>query len=220
MDYEAWKYLHIMMLTFWLGTDMGVMLVTKKSTDQSLSPEVRYRLLEMALIIELLPRIMWTLAFLLGMHFARNVGLVEVSDDVMELVSVVTAAFFITNVGSAFLIGKPLGNILSRINNIFIPILGVVLIVLGIWSYLGDGLFLASWLSAKIAIFGVIFLTTYGILWAFEPTVPFYLKLLEEGSTPEIEAGIKKGVGKTLFFVYFTYILIAFVAFVGVFKIF
>ena len=38
-EYEIWKFLHICMFVFWLGTDMGVMLCSKKSTD----PNIRSR---------------------------------------------------------------------------------------------------------------------------------------------------------------------------------
>ena len=35
-EYEIWKFLHICMFVFWLGTDVGVMLCSKKSTDPNL----------------------------------------------------------------------------------------------------------------------------------------------------------------------------------------
>ena len=54
-EYEIWKFLHICMFVFWLGTDVGVMLCSKKSVDPALSIEARFQMLEMALKIELLP---------------------------------------------------------------------------------------------------------------------------------------------------------------------
>ena len=38
-EYEIWKFLHICMFVFWLGTDVGVMLCSKKSVDPALSIE-------------------------------------------------------------------------------------------------------------------------------------------------------------------------------------
>lgn len=216
--YSVWKYVHIMMLTFWLGTDMGVLMTTKKSADPSLDPVTRFKMVEMALLIELLPRFMWTFAFAFGMHLSRAAGYVDVSDTTMIVVWVITAIVFITNVGSAFLIGKPLGEKLLKLNNYVIPAFGAGIFIVGAMSYFGDGPFTESWLGLKLMIFGIINISAISILWVFEPAFVFYLRLLEEGSTPEIEAGIKKGISKTLISVYTTYILIALVAFMGVFK--
>ena len=220
MSYEFWKFAHICMLTFWLGTDMGVMLTTKKSADPSLAPETRFKMVEMALIIELLPRVMWTLAFALGVHLSRNTGYLDISDTTLALVWALTGVMFITNVGSGFLIGQPMGEKLTRINKVVMPLFGICVFLLGAWSYFGNGPFDASWLAAKIMLFGLINITAILILVVFEPVFPHYMALLEQGSTPETEAAIKAGVAKTLIPVYITYILIAAVAFIGVFKIF
>ena len=62
----TWNYLHILMFVFWVGTDMGVFLSCKKSTDPKLSIDARFLLLHMALRIELLPRTMWKAALPFG----------------------------------------------------------------------------------------------------------------------------------------------------------
>ena len=57
--YVVWKYAHILMFVFWVGTDMGVFLAARRSTDPKLSFVSRVTLLHMALRIELLPRTMY-----------------------------------------------------------------------------------------------------------------------------------------------------------------
>ena len=78
-EYEIWKFLHICMFVFWLGTDVGVMLCSKKSTDPTLGVEARFKMLEMALIIELLPRVMWVMALPLGVHLSKSLGYLDPS---------------------------------------------------------------------------------------------------------------------------------------------
>ncbi len=213
-----WKFVHILMLTFWLGTDMGVMLATKKSADPTLSPETRFKMVEMALMIELLPRFMWTFAFAFGVHLGQATGYLDVSDTAIVVVWAITAVILVTNVGSAFLIGKPLGEKLVKINNYVVPVFGAGIILLAVLSLMGAGPVMETWLAVKLIIFGIINITAISILWVFEPAFVYYIRLLEEGSTPEIEKGIKDGVAKTLIPVYTTYILIAVVAYFGVFK--
>ncbi|TDJ42011.1 MAG: hypothetical protein E2O50_06780, partial [Gammaproteobacteria bacterium] len=69
--YFAWKYLHILMFVFWVGTDMGVYLSCKKATDPKIPLDARFLLLHMALRIELLPRTMWKAALPLGVTLAH-----------------------------------------------------------------------------------------------------------------------------------------------------
>ena len=55
-EYEIWKFLHICMFVFWLGTNIWSNAMFKKSVDPALSIEARFQMLEMALKIELLPK--------------------------------------------------------------------------------------------------------------------------------------------------------------------
>ena len=50
-EYVVWKYAHILMFVFWVGTDMGVYLSARRSTDPTLSFMTRVTLLHMALRI-------------------------------------------------------------------------------------------------------------------------------------------------------------------------
>jgi len=217
-DYQTWKLIHIFMLTFWLGTDMGVMLTTIKSGDSSLSPETRFKMVEMALVIELIPRFMWTLAFAFGVHLSIEAGYLQISSAVLTGIWVLTTVMLITNCGSAFLIGKPLGETLTKINKVLMPTFGLGVIAVGISSMTGNGPFMAEWLGLKIALFGLINITAISILFVFEPIFPSYIALLESGSTPELEKAIKAGINKTLIPVITTYVLIAVVAIIGVYQ--
>ena len=57
MSYEAIKFIHVLLLVFWLGTDVGVLLLARKFRDSGLSVETRLTLLQMAMVIDTLPRI-------------------------------------------------------------------------------------------------------------------------------------------------------------------
>ena len=96
-EYEIWKFLHICMFVFWLGTDMGVMICSKKSTDTSLSIPARFQLLEIALVIELLPRVMWVMALPLGIHLSKSLGYISPSDLTLAGMWVFAGAWLIIN---------------------------------------------------------------------------------------------------------------------------
>jgi hypothetical protein len=216
--HEWWQYLHILVLVFWVGTDMGVMLCARKSTDSRLSLEARLTLLRMALLIELLPRTMWALALPTGVMLSRQLGLLAMPDAGVALLWLFTAVWAAISLAGARWSDQPIGQRLSRVNRWIIGILGTALLVLGVASYAGHGPFESAWLSVKVTLYGLINLTILGIEIAFLPLGPAFGRLAVEGSKPETEALISSRMGGTLLWVYTTYILILIVALIGVAK--
>jgi hypothetical protein len=216
MAYAIWKYLHVLMFVFWVGTDMGVMLGARKSTDSRLTLETRLTLVKLALLIELLPRTMWAMALPFGVMLSRELHLLDISDAGVAAVWVFTLAWVTISVAGAHWSEKPIGQQLQRINRWIIGVLGVTLLGVGAWSYLGSGPFETSWLAAKVALYGVINLTVLGIEASFIPVGPAFGRLFAEGSTPDVEAAISRGMQTTMFWVYASYILILIVAFIGI----
>lgn len=213
---DVWKYLHLLMVAFWVGSDMGVMLCARKSTDSSLPLEARLVLLKVALLIELLPRLMWASALPVGLMLSRQLNLVSISDTGVALVWLFSILWAGISLGGAHWSGKPIGERLGRVNRWIIGILGTALVALGLISYLGYGPFDSAWLAAKVGLYGLINLTILGIEIAFLPLGPAFGRLFAEGSKPDIEAIISTKMGNTMFWVYSTYILIIIVALIGI----
>jgi len=218
-EYEIWKFLHICMFVFWLGTDVGVMLCSKKSTDPTLGVEARFKMLEMALIIELLPRVMWVMALPLGVHLSKSLGYLDPSITTLVMMWAFIIVWLIVNVGGAANLEKPWGQQLSKINRIIIASLGVGLIIVSISSFMGMGPYEANSIALKVGLYGLVNITILGIEIAFFPLGLAFERLATEGSSPEIEESISSGMKTTLGWVHTTYFLIFIVAFIGVTKI-
>ena len=135
-EYEIWKFLHICMFVFWLGTDVGVMLCSKRSVDPNLGIEARFQMLEMALKIELLPRVMWVMALPFGVHLSATLGYIEPSTITLALMWIFTFAWLVINVGGAANLDKPFGQNLSKINRFIVATLGIGLIVISLSSFI------------------------------------------------------------------------------------
>ena len=218
-EYEIWKFLHICMFVFWLGTDMGVMLCSKKSTDPNLGVEARFQMLEMALKIEILPRVMWGMALPLGVHLSKSLGYIEPSVLTLSLMWVFVLMWLVINVGGAANLEKPWGQQLSKINRVVVASLGVGLIIVAASSFMGYGPYEPNSIALKVGIYGLINLTILGIEIAFFPLGMAFERLATEGSSPELESSITNGMKTTLLWVHTTYIMIFIVAFIGVTKI-
>ena len=218
-EYEIWKFLHICMFVFWLGTDMGVMLCSKKSTDSNLGVEARFQMLEMALKIEILPRIMWVMALPLGVHLSKSLGYIDPSSLTLTMMWVFTLMWLVINVGGATNLDKPWGQQLSKINRIVVASLGAGLIIIAATSFMGYGPYEPNSIALKVGLYGLINLTILGIEIAFFPLGMVFERLATEGSSPELESSITGGMNTTLKWVHATYIMIFIVAFIGVTKI-
>ena len=218
-EYEIWKFLHICMFVFWLGTDVGVMLCSKKSTDPNLGVEARFQMLEMALKIELLPRVMWVMALPFGVQLSKTMSYIDPSSITLTMMWLFTLAWLVINVGGAANLNEPWGQQLSKINRFIVASLGVGLIIVAISSFMGYGPYEANSVALKVGLYGLVNLTILGIEVAFFPLGLAYERLATEGSSPEIESSISGGMDLTLRWVHATYILIFITAFIGATKI-
>ena len=218
-EYEIWKFLHICMFVFWLGTDVGVMLCSKNSTDPNLGVEARFQMLEMALKIELLPRVMWVMALPFGVQLSKTMGYIDPSSITLTMMWLFTLAWLVINVGGAANLNEPWGQQLSKINRFIVASLGVGLIIVAISSFMGYGPYEANSVALKVGLYGLVNLTILGIEVAFFPLGLAYERLATEGSSPEIESSISGGMDLTLRWVHATYILIFITAFIGATKI-
>ena len=218
-EYEIWKFLHICMFVFWLGTDVGVMLCSKKSTDPNLGVEARFQMLEMALKIELLPRVMWVMALPFGVQLSKTMGYIDPSSITLTMMWLFTLAWLVINVGGAANLNEPWGQQLSKINRFIVASLGVGLIIVAVSSFMGYGPYEANSVALKVGLYGLVNLTILGIEIAFFPLGLAYERLATEGSSPEIESSISVVMDLTLRWVHATYILIFITAFIGATKI-
>jgi hypothetical protein len=220
-DYIVWKYLHILMFVFWVGTDMGVFLAARRSTDPTLSFLTRVTLLHMALRIELLPRTMWKAALPFGVMLSRNLGLLSISDAALALLWVFSIAWWAISMSGAYLYDKPVGHRLARVTNWLTGLVGITLILLAAASYLGNGPLPqdAVWLQAKVALYGLINLMVIWMIVAFDPIGAAFGRLAVEGSRPEIEAIISGTMDRSTVIIWSTYALIVLVGFIGTTKL-
>ena len=213
--YEFWKFIHILLLVFWLGTDLGVLILARKFRDASLSTDTRVMLLQMAMVIDTLPRICFIVMLPVGFHLAAQLGLMEVPF-AMHLGLWVLAALLLTvNVLAAKNMGTPKGQLFQRINWTALTIMGLALIGHGVGMLMGDA---PNWLALKIMIYGAVYLFAIGIDWAFVPLGPAVAKLMESGSEPALESTISSSISRSLMFVHLVYVAVLAAAFLGVSK--
>ena len=219
-EFEFWKYLHILMFVFWIGTDLAVFLSAKKSTDPKLSFESRVLLLHMALRIELLPRTVWKAALPLGVMLSQEMDLLHLSTGGLIGVWIFSIGWWAVSMLGAWHYDKPVGHKLGAVTNWLTGLVGVAMIAIAISSYTGNGPFeaAATWLQWKVGLYGLVNLLVVVMIKVFDPLGVAFGRLAVEGSTPEIESIITAVMNKSAVVIWATYATIALVAFVATTK--
>ena len=213
-----WKYVHILILVFWLGTDVGVLLLAKRARDAKLDLGQRGLLMQMAGLIDLSPRIAFALMFPAGLQLAAASGLSTITTPVIVLAWLVALAWLWVIAQIVRNEGKPIAATLQRLQLFWLILLCAGTVALGVWSMLQGSPFAPIWLGLKVLLFGVICAVAIGLDWAFKPVGPAFVQLATEGSSPEVEAAISGGIDNAVRYVYLLYMCLLVMAFLGVAK--
>jgi hypothetical protein len=220
MDHSVWVFLHLMLLVYWLGGDLGVFVLAKAAKRPELSFAERAFALRMAVAIDLVPRLCFTVMFPVGLHVTASGGFAVVPVWAFVVAWGVAAAWIALLLAIGRNEGKPAA---ERLNRLHLGLQAVLLVVvgwIGIQSLLGQGPLPGGWFAAKIVLFALIFAMGIGIDFAFRPIAPAFMRLASEGSTPDIEAAISRAVDGSIRYVLGLYALLIAIAFLGVTKYF
>ena len=218
MSYEIIKFAHVLLLVFWLGTDVGVLLLSKKFRDASLSVETRVTLLHMAMIIDSLPRICFITMLPVGLHLANAAGLTQLDAMTMTGFWLLAAVLLTINMTAAKNLGTPLGTQLQRLNWLGLGVTGLALIGTGAFSMLNGHPVAPSWLAAKLVVYGLVYWFAVGIDWLFLPMGRLVKELQEKGSSEALERDITATVDGAMWPVVIVYAGVLAAAFIGVAK--
>ena len=218
MSHNFWLLLHVLLLVFWLGTDVGVLLSAWVTKNKNLSTETRQKILGIGMQLDMFPRTALTLMLPTGMHLAIGTGQVSFSSSTIALVWIFSLVWLAATWIRYLNEGKPIGMLATKACILIDVIVMVVCGSIAISSFGGGGLVASDWLASKILIFGLIALTTIALEFLFLPGVIAFIGIINEGSTPEREATYSKSINITIVSVLVIYALVILAAWIGISK--
>ena len=206
MEHTIWVFIHVMLLVYWLGGDLGVFLLAKAAKRPDLSFAERAFALKMAVQIDLIPRLCFTLMFPVGLQLSASGGFVAIPSWALTLAWVASVAWIALLLAIGRAEGTPSAHTLNRLP-------------LGVFALLGLGPLPGGWYGLKILLFALIFAMGIGIDIAFRPIGPAFMRLATEGSQPDIEHSISTAVDGAIRYVLGLYALLIVIAFIGITKL-
>ncbi len=219
MEHTIWVFIHVMLLVYWLGGDLGVFLLAKAAKRPDLSFAERAFALKMAVQIDLIPRLCFTLMFPVGLQLSASGGFAPIPSWALTLAWIASAAWIALLFAIGRAEGTPRAHTLNQWHLAWQALLLLGLGTLGVLALLGLGPLPGGWYGLKILLFALIFAMGIGIDVAFRPIGPAFMRLATEGSQPDIEQAISTAVDGAIRYVLGLYALLIVIAFIGITKL-
>ena len=177
-----WLYLHILLLVFWVGTDVGVFIAARWSERTTLSIETRQTVLQLGMVLDRLPRSALTLIIPSGCQLAVSAGWLALSGTVLGSMWL-AAGVWLLILWRGFLSADPqVQEKSAKINWVLNLVLALVVSSTGV--YLLTQTDTPDWLALKVLAVGAIFCAGVLLDLLFKPAVDLFIAL---SATPDDE---------------------------------
>lgn len=216
--HQLWVFVHLLLFVYWLGADLGVLLLAREARRRDLSLAERGFALRMALVIDYLPRIAFALMLPVGLAVTASGGYESVPGWAHALAWAFALGWIalITLLSRAG--GTPRG---QQLNRWHLSVQGVMLVLLGgiaLLSLATGAPFANAWLAGKLLLYALIFALGIGIDFAFRPVAPAFMQLAADGPSERAETALARGIDNAIRFVLALYALLILTALLGVTK--
>ena len=216
--YSNLVFLHILCLVFWLGTDIGVLVLSKFAQKSIYTVEQRLLLLKVAMILDMFPRTFMVIAFATGFHLAIKSGFAHLDSSLIIVVWVFCTIWLTLVLVSFFKDQQPAGVTARKFEKVVQFSLIAGLVLLGLISIFSEGPVVPTWLTIKILLFAAILAVVPLLERAFMPALLGFISLEAEGSSAKIEKQINQGINRTVFWVLMIYAAVIIISYLGVTK--
>ena len=209
---------HLLLFVYWLGADIGVFYASNYVANPKLTREARAAVLKVMLWIDQLPRVCLVLILPVGYSLGYSLGMVDAAAGSLTVVWIVCLAWLALVLAIHHWQGTALGETLRKCDMVL-----RIVVILGLsfdaWrSYFGHGHIQAPWLAAKLQIYALLIFFGLMIRVATQPFVVAFGQVMREGSTPEREAQIARGLARAKPWVIAIWIGLVLAAFIGLQK--
>ncbi len=220
---EVLILLHLLLMAYWLGADLGVFYSSRYVLKPELAVESRVTALRIMAWVDMVPRICLVLFLPSGVSL---MAASEYGDDFAGWPIVIVWAFSLAWLGLVLADHHYTGTALgAKIKNVDLVIrFGLIstLLTVGIYTIVVTDPFGVTtnpkWLGGKVALYAVAMLFGVFIRFRLRPFGPAFGALVTTGSTEAVERDLRRAIQGAVPFVLGIWVLIVVIAALGVIK--
>ncbi|MFZ8887670.1 MAG: hypothetical protein ACO38Y_04380 [Steroidobacteraceae bacterium] len=216
---DAYPFLllgHLLLLVFWLGTDIGVFLAARISERDDLGVEARVTVLGLGMVLDRLPRSCLVLIIPSGFLLAQNSGLLAL-EPVWHVAMWLLAAAWLALLWTGFLTKDQALQGRCMLANLVLNGLMALAAGLGSW-WLWAAEQAPAWLALKLSAVAAIFAAGVWLDVQFRPAVAAFGEIATGGATSELNDRYRKAIAPVYLSVLTIYALVLVASGLGVFK--
>jgi hypothetical protein len=198
--YDAALLLHLLLLTYWLGADLGVFYSSRYVMKPELGTEARATALKIMAWLDVSPRLCLVLFLPSGVTL---MALDDYGRDLflgwpLALVWLASALWFGLVLADHVLHDSPMQARVKRLDLLVRS--GVLVVLLGsaIYTLVVSEPFGVEtnpkWLGAKVGLYALAIACGIAIRFRLRPFTPAFVALMTSGSTPEVEKDLRRSI--------------------------
>ncbi len=207
---------HLVLFAYWLGGDLGVFHSAGYLIKPELSGDIRAVVLKILGFVDMAPR--YCLILMLPSGFSLGVYGGWIAMPGWALAPIWLFAFGWLALVTIQHVKHGKAPTITRVDYVIRYSLIAILIGLAVWSFMGGGLVDGGWLALKILIFALTIICGLCIRLGFKPFGPAFASIMQNGSTPEAEADLKKALNTVRPFVIAIWVGILINGYLGIAK--
>lgn len=212
------RYVHVLLMVFWIGADVGVFIAGMRFMDARRPPAERAAALDLGAVIDRYPRICFVAMWPIGLQLAYATGAMpQLSRRLLGLAWCAAAVWMAAVIAAMVQRGKPTAIRWLQLQRVFRAAGFLIFTALGVSAWLGE-VQAPAWLSGKLLTYGAICLFALLLERAFAPVSGTFATIAAEGSTPRTEAALRTRMLWTYAWVLAIYAAVLLCAFLGTVK--
>ena len=197
MDWTTFfLFLHVLLMAFWLGADMGTYYAALLILKPDYTPSQKLVAARVLQGVDMFPRVAMALVVPTGLTIAAHRGWSSIDGVWLYLVWAAGLgwAWLVWNVHrpTAPAWGKKLHGIEDVWNWVLLALVAAGLV----YSFAADDFLPENWLRLKFALFGLTIVILIVVNFLFKPFGPAFGRLITEGSNPSTEGEVARLVNR------------------------
>lgn len=209
-------FAHVLLLVFWLGTDVGVFVLGKFAQNPKYSVDQRLLFLKPLHILDMFPRVCMVLIVPTGYQLAVNLGAIHAGQYLSMGIWLLSGIWLAVVLAGMVWSGQAAGQNAKTVEKIIHYFLVLAAGWVGLASIYYGAPIHEYWVAEKVLVYVLIILCARLLEMAFNPTAVAFMQLEKEGSSAELEKQISGGMNRTYVWVIAIYILVVHLAWLGV----